>query len=78
MTKQKVRDVIELCEDRKIAQVSTASKMINELVTATTQKDKEQARANYEKLIKKHESKKPLGKEWKPEKRWLMSRQLRT
>ena len=60
-TKQKVRDVIELYEDRKIAQVSTASKMINELVTATTKKDKERARANYEKLVERHESKKPLG-----------------
>ena len=35
--------------------------MINELVTATTKKDKERARANYEKLVERHESKKPLG-----------------
>ena len=56
-TMQKVRDVIELYEDRKIAQVSTASRMINELVTATTKKDKERARANYEKLVERHESK---------------------
>ena len=77
-TKQKVRDVIELYEDRKIAQVSTASKMINELVTATTKKDKERARANYEKLMESHESKKPLGERMEASKKENTERRKRT
>ena len=77
-TKQKVRDVIELYEDRKIAQVSTASKMINELVTATTKKDKERARANYEKLVEKHESKKPLGERMEASKKENTEKRKRT
>ena len=77
-TKQKIRDVIELYEDRKIAQVSTASKMINELVTATTKKDKEQARANYEKLVERHESKKPLGERMEASKKENTEKRKRT
>ena len=77
-TKQKVRDVTELYEDRKIAQVSTASKMINELVTATTKKDKEPARANYEKLVERHESKKPLGERMEASKKENTEKRKRT
>ena len=77
-TKQKVRDVIELYEDRKIAQVSTASKMINELVTATTKKDKERARTNYEKLMESHESKKPLGERMEASKKENTEKRKRT
>ena len=61
MSKQKARDAIDLYNQRKIALASTSSKMINDLITATTKKNKQKARANHEKLVENHESRKPLG-----------------
>ena len=78
ITKQIIRDVIELYQDRKIAQVSTASKMINELITATTKKEKEKAMTKYEKLMIKHTELKPLTERMEASKKEKKEKRKRT
>ena len=42
-TKEKVRNIIDLYSERKIAQFTTADNLIRKFITAKTAKDKEKA-----------------------------------
>ena len=60
-TKEKVRNIIELYSERKIAQFTTADNLIRKFITAKTTKDKEKADQEYNKIYDKHKDKPSLG-----------------
>ena len=60
-TKGKIRDVIQLYKDRRIAQFTTASNMINELIRARTTEDKQKANTKYQNMMEQYEDKQPLN-----------------
>ena len=60
-TKTKIRNVIDLYRNRKIAQFTTADNLIRNFINAKTDKQKQKANGQYDKVYQKHEEKKPLG-----------------
>ena len=60
-TKEKVRNIIDLYSERKIAQFTTADNLIRKFITAKTPKDKEKAEKEYNKIYDKHKGKPSLG-----------------
>ena len=60
-TKEKVRHIIDLYSERKIAQFTTADNLIRKFITAKTPKDKEKAEKEYNKIYDKHKEKPRLG-----------------
>ena len=60
-TKEKVRNIIDLFSERKIAQFTTADNLIRKFITAKTPKDKEKAEKEYSKIVDKHKDKPSLG-----------------
>ena len=60
-TKEKVRNIIDLYSERKIAQFTTADNLVRKFITAKTAKDKEKADQEYNKIYDKHKDKPSLG-----------------
>ena len=60
-TKTKIRNVIDLYRNRKIAQFTTADNLIRNFINAKTDKQKQKVNDQYDKVYQKHEEKKPLG-----------------
>ena len=60
-TKEKVRNIIDLYSEGKIAQFATADNLIRKFITAKTPKDKEKADKEYNKIYDKHKDKLSLG-----------------
>ena len=60
-TEEKVRNIIDLYSERKIAQFTTADNLIRKFITAKTAKDKEKADQEYIKIYDKHKDKPSLG-----------------
>ena len=60
-TRGKIRDVIQLYKDRRIAQFETASNMVNELIRARTDKDKQKANTKYQNMMEQYEERQPLN-----------------
>ena len=60
-TKEKIRNIIDLYSERKIAQFTTADNLIRKFITAKTAKDKEKAETEYNKNYDKHKDKPSLG-----------------
>ena len=62
-TREKIQNLINFYEDRKIAQFTTADNLIRQFITAKTDKQKAKANTAYDKIHGKHHDKEPLGKE---------------
>ena len=60
-TKTKINNIIGLYGDRKIAQFTTADKLIRNFINAKTDQQKQKASDQYNKVYDKHTEKKPLG-----------------
>ena len=60
-TKEKVRNIIDLYSECKIAQFTTADNLIRKFITAKTSRDKEKAEKEYSKIVDKHKDKPRLG-----------------
>ena len=60
-TRDKIQNLINFYEDRKIAQFTTADNLIRQFITATTDKQKTKANNAYDKIHDKHHDKEPLG-----------------
>ena len=60
-TRAKIQNLINLYEDRKIAQFTTADNLIRQFITAKTDKQKAKANTAYDKIHDKHHDKEPLG-----------------
>ena len=60
-TKEKVRNIIDLYSERKIAQFTTADNLVRKFITAKTAKDKEKADQEYNNIYDKHKDKPSLG-----------------
>jgi len=60
-TNTKINNLINLYRDRTIAQFTTADNAIRNFITARTDKAKEKANRQYQKIIGKHRSKEPLS-----------------
>ena len=60
-TKEKVRNIIDVYFERKIAQFTEADNLIREFITAKTSKDKEKVEKEYNKIVDKHKDKPRLG-----------------
>ena len=67
--KQKIRNTISLYDDRKIAQFTTADKLIRNFINAKTDQQKQKASDHYNKVYEKHKEKKPLGERMQRAKR---------
>ena len=57
----KIQNLINLYEDRKIAQFTTADNLIRQFIAAKTDKQKTKANNAYDKIHDKHHDKEPLG-----------------
>ena len=60
-TRDKIQNLINFYEDRKIAQFTTADNLIRQFITAKTDKQKIKANNAYDKIHDKHHDKEPLG-----------------
>ena len=60
-TREKIQNLINFYEDRKIAQFTTADNLIRQFITAKTDKQKAKANTAYDKIHDKHHDKEPLG-----------------
>ena len=60
-TRDKIQNLINFYEDRKIAQFTTADNLIGQFITAKTDKQKTKANNAYDKIHDKHHDKEPLG-----------------
>ena len=60
-TRDKIQNLINFYEDRKIAQFTTADNLIRQFITAKTDKQKSKANNAYDKIHDKHHDKEPLG-----------------
>ena len=60
-TREKIQNLINFYEDRKIAQFTTADNLIRQFITAKTDKQKTKANKAYDKIHDKHHDKEPLG-----------------
>ena len=60
-TRAKIQNLINFYEDRKIAQFTTADNLIQQFITAKTDKQKAKANTAYDKIHDKHHDKEPLG-----------------
>ena len=60
-TREKIQNLINFYEDRKIAQFTTADNLIRQFITAKTDKQKTKANTAYNKIHDKHHDKEPLG-----------------
>ena len=61
-TREKIQNLINFYEDRKIAQFTTADNLIRQFITAKTDKQKAKANTAYDKIHDKHQDKEPLGR----------------
>ena len=61
-TRDKIQNLINFYEDRKIAQFTTADNSIRQFITAKTDKQKTKASNAYDKIHDKHQDKEPLGR----------------
>ena len=68
-TKTKIRNIISLYDDRKIAQFTTADKLIRTFINAKTDQQQQKANDQYNKVNEKHKEKKPLGERMQRAKR---------
>ena len=60
-TRDKIQNLINFYEDRKIAQFTTADNLIRQFITAKTDKQKTKANNAYDKIHDKHQDQEPLG-----------------
>ena len=60
-TRDKIQNLINFYEDRKIAQFTTADNLIRQFITAKTDKQKTKTNNAYDKIHDKHQDKEPLG-----------------
>ena len=60
-TRDKIQNLINLYDDRKIAQFTTADNLIRQFITAKTDKQKTKANNAYDKIHDKHQDQEPLG-----------------
>ena len=60
-TREKIQNLINFYEDRKIAQITTADNLIRKFITAKTDKQKAKANTAYDKIHGKHHDKATLG-----------------
>ena len=60
-TNTKIKNIIELYEDRKISQFTTALNTITRLTTTRGKTERDKAKAEYEKVAEKHQDRKPLN-----------------
>ena len=60
-TKGKIRDVIQLYKDRRIAQFTTAQNMVLQLIRVKTAEDKQKANTKYQNMMEQYDEKKPLN-----------------
>ena len=60
-TETKIRNIIDLYRNRKIAQFTTADNLIRNFINAKTDKQKQKANDQYDKVYYKHEERTPLG-----------------
>ena len=60
-TRDKIQNLINFYEDRKIAQFTTADNLIRQFITAKTDKQKTKANNAYDKIHNKHHDQEPLG-----------------
>ena len=68
-TRTKMKNIIDLYDDRKIAQFTTADKLIRNFINAKTDQQKQKASDQYNKVYEKHKEKKPLGERMQTAKR---------
>ena len=68
-TKTKIKNIIGLYDDRKIAQFTTADKLIRNFINAKTDQQKQKASDQYNTVYEKHKEKKPLGERMQTAKR---------
>ena len=68
-TKAKIKNIIGLYDDRKIAQFTTTDKLIRNFINANTDQQKQKASDQYNKVYDKHKEKKPLGERMQTAKR---------
>ena len=59
-TKTKIKNIIGLYDDRKIAQFTTPDKLIRNFINAKTDQQKQKASDQYNKVYDKHKEKKPF------------------
>ena len=57
-TKGKIRDVIQLYKDRRIAQFTTAQNMVLQLIRVKTAEDKQKANTKYQNMMEQYDEKK--------------------
>ena len=68
-TKTKIRNLIGFYDDRKIAQFTTADKLVRNFINAKTDQQKQKASDQYNKAYDKHKERKPLGERMQTAKR---------
>ena len=76
-TNTKIKNIIELYEDRKISQFTTALNTITRLTTARGKTERDKAKAEYEKVAEKHQDRKPLNERMKVSRKENVERKRR-
>ena len=76
-TNTKIKNIIELYEDRKISQFTTALNTITRLTTARGKTERDKAKAEYEKVAEKHQDRKPLNERMEVSKKENVERKRR-
>ena len=59
--KTQIRNIIGLCDDRKIAQITTADKLIRNFINAKTDQQKQKASDQFKKVCEKTQGKETIG-----------------